>query len=128
VSEITTIIRDLEQQHRAIEKAVAALRAVSDSLDTFTVPSSTAAAPRKRQMTAQGRQRIIEATKRRWANKRAADAKAARKEAKNIAGKKSAPPAVKKSASKRGTAKKPKKRPTKAIVASVKPVSSEPSA
>lgn len=64
MSEIGKIISQLEQQRDAMDRAIAALREVEDQ----------GPKPVKRQMSAAGRRRIIEATKKRWAAKRAADA------------------------------------------------------
>jgi hypothetical protein len=71
-----SIIADLEQQKRAIERALEALRDVSGGGEGVTAPVSTkrASAPAKRKggLTAEGRRRLAEAMKRRWAVKRSA--------------------------------------------------------
>jgi hypothetical protein len=108
LADITGIIRDLEQQRNAIDTALSALRELTSSVTTASnagIGATPGDAPRKRQMSAAGRKRIAEATRRRWAEKRAAEKSVAF--AKNIAaakstGKKTA--AVKKTAASKKTA------------------------
>jgi hypothetical protein len=80
VRNIGQIISDLEQQRAAIDRAISALREVSEPARSTAGTSARAATkktPTKRHLSPEGRRRIIEATKRRWAAKRAADAAAA---------------------------------------------------
>ncbi len=72
------VIKGLEKQKTAIERALAALREV-DGTTAEGVPSTVAAVParrgrpkRKGGMTPEGRRRLSEALKKRWAVKRAA--------------------------------------------------------
>jgi hypothetical protein len=76
LNDISRIISELERQRVAIERAIAALRDVSmpaatPQATTTTTKKTAAPAKKKRQLSPEGRQRIIEATKRRWAAKRA---------------------------------------------------------
>jgi hypothetical protein len=82
MKDVSTIISDLEQQRAAIDRAIAALREVG----------GVAPAPRKvgrpvgsgkgvpkkktRRLSPEGRKRIIDALKKRWAEKKAAAKKA----------------------------------------------------
>jgi hypothetical protein len=69
------IIKRLEQQRVAIERALSALREVDGSFDTgaaVTVSAPVKKAKRKGGMTPEGRKRLSEALRRRWAAKRAA--------------------------------------------------------
>jgi hypothetical protein len=71
VNEISQIIRQLEQQRTAIERALTALRDFSGG----SAPQSAAGRPaggpgrkpRKRRLSPEGRARIAEAARRRWA-------------------------------------------------------------
>lgn len=79
MNEIGTIIKQLEEQKAAIERAISALSdiskmtpmkaAVSPKTVVASVAASTssAAAPKKRHMSAEGRKRIADAARRRWA-------------------------------------------------------------
>jgi hypothetical protein len=77
LNDINRIISELERQRVAIERAISALRDVSvPAAATAQAPTSAtkktaAPAKKKRQLSPEGRQRIIDATKRRWAAKRA---------------------------------------------------------
>jgi hypothetical protein len=78
------IITQLEQQKTAIERALAALREVDglspDSATPAPPPAKAATkAKRKGGMTPEGRARLSEALRRRWAAKRAAKATASKK-------------------------------------------------
>ena len=77
---IKDVIKQLEQQRTAIERALNALRDV-DGTNAAVVPAgspATSAAPatrkarRKGGMTSEGRRRLSEALRARWAAKRAA--------------------------------------------------------
>jgi hypothetical protein len=76
LTDVTSIISDLERQRNAIDRAISALREVAGSNEKRrSAPAratSTRAANKKRELSPEGRQRIIEATKKRWAAKRAA--------------------------------------------------------
>ena len=75
MNDINRIISELERQRVAIERAISALRDVSTPAAPAQAPASAkktaAPAKKKRQLSPEGRQRIIDATKRRWAAKRA---------------------------------------------------------
>jgi hypothetical protein len=71
------IIKNLEQQRTAIDRALAALREIDGTGFEAAPPASPAAAPsgrrtakRKGGMTPEGRRRLSEALKARWAAKR----------------------------------------------------------
>jgi hypothetical protein len=68
------IIDSLERQKTAIENALAALRGIEEVGQRNTTSTSSrgrGAAKRKGGMTPEGRRRLAEAMKRRWAAKRA---------------------------------------------------------
>jgi hypothetical protein len=72
---LNEVIKKLEQQRTGIERALAALREIEG---TATVPAAAAPAPgrtrkarRKGGMTPEGRRRLSEALKARWAAKKA---------------------------------------------------------
>ena len=77
------IINDLERRRDAITRAIDALRGLGGT----TAPSQSAPGkpgkkrgrPRKRKLSAEGRAKIIEAAKKRWARVNAEKAKAAAK-------------------------------------------------
>ena len=82
MNDLSKIISQLEHQKSSIERALSALREIG------SVRAAGPGAPaggrkrgrrKKRHLSPEGRQRIIEATKKRWAAKRAADAAAAKK-------------------------------------------------
>jgi hypothetical protein len=85
--DFSSIITELEQQLGAIDRALAALREISGPAPrrpgrprkdgSADVPAATEAAPKKRVLSPEGRRRIIAATKRRWAEKRAQEAQEA---------------------------------------------------
>jgi hypothetical protein len=81
LKDIDEIISDLEQKRQAIQRALAALREITDSsATTRSMEMSNSTGPRKRhRLSAAGRRAISEATKRRWALKRAAESAAAPK-------------------------------------------------
>jgi hypothetical protein len=82
---IKEIIDSLERQKSAIENALSALRGIQESGQSVAPasPRGRAAAKRKGGMTPDGRRRLAEAMKRRWAVKRAGSQvkKSARKRA-----------------------------------------------
>jgi hypothetical protein len=76
------VIRQLEQQGKAIETALAALREVADAgTDERSAPEPSVVkrgrpAKRKGGMSPEGKQRLIAALKKRWAAKKAAQSSA----------------------------------------------------
>ena len=80
MTDLTRIIQELEEQRDAIDRALTALREVGGTGRAATKSAATTVgAPRKRQMSAAGRKAISDATRQRWAAKRAAEAAAATK-------------------------------------------------
>jgi hypothetical protein len=78
---LTEIMSKLEQQKGAIERALSALRDVDGSsmvseVPVASKPAAKTRAKRKGGMTAEGRKRLSEALKQRWAAKRASAAAA----------------------------------------------------
>ena len=74
MTDLSSIISELEQQRDAIERALAALRDVGGSSRITSNATAQSSTPRKRQMSEAGRKRIAEATRQRWAAKRALQA------------------------------------------------------
>jgi hypothetical protein len=75
VDEITRIIERLERQRAAIDRALDALRDVAT--DTASRPARRSPATkksRKRRLSPEGRARIAEAARKRWAERRAGQA------------------------------------------------------
>jgi hypothetical protein len=72
VNDVENIISKLEKQRSAIDRAISALREITGS--PATGPDVAKDKTKKRHLSPEGRRRIIEATKRRWAAKRAAQA------------------------------------------------------
>jgi hypothetical protein len=72
---IQEVIKKLEQQRIAIERALAALREVDAEAESSETAETVTAAPRKATkkggMTPAGRRRLSEALKRRWAARKA---------------------------------------------------------
>ena len=70
------VIKELEHQQKAIERALAALREVDgtavEGAPLAAVPARRGRPVRKGGMTPEGRRRLSEALKKRWAVKRAA--------------------------------------------------------
>lgn len=89
MTDVASIISELEQQRSAIDRAIAALREIGGTTNQAVMPAAAKSTGKKRQMSAQGRRNIAEATRKRWALRREAEAAAA------------ASPATKKSARKR---------------------------
>jgi hypothetical protein len=91
VNEVKSIISQLERQKSAIDRAIGALREVTGA--GLVQPTVTGApqkrARKKRRLSPEGRQRIIDAAKRRWAMKKAGQASGA-KQAKKATKKKGA--------------------------------------
>ncbi len=80
MNELDNILKQLEQQRAAIDKALEALRGLSQGQASVVKkgrgrPKRTAPAEKKRVVTAEGRQRQIEAMRKYWAAKRAAEGK-----------------------------------------------------
>ena len=77
---VEQIISELEQQREAIERAISALRQVEGTPATGGPLKRRGRPPgQKGHMSPEGRARIAEATRKRWADKRAAEAAAAKK-------------------------------------------------
>jgi hypothetical protein len=76
VNEIARIIAQLEQQRGTIDRAISALREVAGPGPAVgsSVNGAKPAEPKKRRLSAAGRRRIAAAARKRWAEKRAADA------------------------------------------------------
>jgi hypothetical protein len=71
VTHIGNIIAQLEQERTAIDRALSALREIGGSR---TSPPIVSKARRRRgRLSAEGRQRIADAARKRWALKRAAE-------------------------------------------------------
>ena len=76
MNDLKSIIAQLEQQRAAIDRALSALREISGSGNRPAERSAAAGITKvrkKRRLTPEGRERIAEATRRRWAAKRAAE-------------------------------------------------------
>jgi len=82
VNNVENAISQLEKQRSAIDRALSALREVTGSASARTdvngIPQSKR---KKRQLSPEGRRRIIEAIKRRWAAQRKGQAGASKKAA-----------------------------------------------
>jgi len=72
VAALKDIIRRLERQQKAVERALTALREVSGMDEIATRSTATPSSARKRGMTPEGRRRLALLMKRRWAAKRTA--------------------------------------------------------
>jgi hypothetical protein len=73
LSHIANAISELEHQKDAIDRALSALRAIGTSEAKPGATNNSAGMSRgKRRLSAEGRRNIIAATKKRWAEKRAA--------------------------------------------------------
>jgi hypothetical protein len=72
LKDIETIIADLEQQRSAIDRAISALREVTGVRASTKQAAPPRRGAKKRQLSPEGRARIAEATRRRWAAQRAA--------------------------------------------------------
>jgi hypothetical protein len=82
VNNVENVISQLEEQRSAIDRAISVLREVNGSSVTTTGAHSIAQGKTgKRRLSPEGRRRIIEATKKRWAAKRLAEAGTATKPA-----------------------------------------------
>jgi len=98
VNNVENVISQLETQRSAIDRALEALREVAGKGHVAITPGSNGQR-RKRHLSPEGRRRIIEATKRRWAAKRAGTASRAagpRRGAMSAAGRKRLALAMKK--------------------------------
>lgn len=118
---LNEVIKKLEQQRAGIERALAALREIEGPVAPATAAAPGPGRPRKARrkggMTAEGRRRLSEALKARWAAKRAASgvpaapAKAKRKGGMTPEGRKRLSEALKKRwAAKRAASAVPAKR------------------
>jgi hypothetical protein len=92
MDEIKSIIDRLERQGKAIEKAIAALRELDGQDSPVITVASTPVAPvteslpgRKGNISEDGRRRISEALKARWAAKRAAAASSKKRGLRKVA-------------------------------------------
>ena len=72
MNDVENVISQLEKQRSAIDRAISALREITGS--PTTGPDVAESKTTKRHLSPEGRKRIIEATKRRWAAKRTAQA------------------------------------------------------
>ena len=73
MSQIASAISELERQREAIDRALSALRAIGTSGPKLGSANNSAGVSRgKRRLSAEGRSNIIAATKKRWAEKHAA--------------------------------------------------------
>ena len=72
MTEIGKIIAQLEREKAVIERALTALREIGGGK---AAPASGRQGRRRGRLSAEGRRRIAEAARKRWAAKRAADAK-----------------------------------------------------
>ena len=72
MNDVENLISKLETQRSVIDRAISALREITGS--PTTGPDVAESKTKKRHLSPEGRRRIIEATKRRWAAKRAAQA------------------------------------------------------
>lgn len=78
-SGISDVIRKLEEQKAAIEKALSALHDLDGSTAGAAAPARRGRPPRRKGgMTAEGRRRLSESLKARWAAKRTGAAKPAK--------------------------------------------------
>ena len=69
MNDIDNVISRLEKQRSAIDRALLELREISGP-DTSNAQPASQSKSRKRHLSPEGRRRIIEATKRRWAAKK----------------------------------------------------------
>lgn len=69
---ILEIIRQLEQQRSAIERALEALREVGGSRNAKPTSPAVVSGTKKRRLSPAGRRRIAEAARKRWAAVKAA--------------------------------------------------------
>ena len=73
MNDVENVISQLEKQRSAIDRAISALREITGSPATGPDRHGiTQRKTKKRHLSPEGRRRIIEATKRRWAAKRTA--------------------------------------------------------
>jgi len=77
VSDISNVIARLEKQRSNIDNAISALRNLEGNQPA--APKVGVAPQKRRRMSAEARKRISEAVRKRWADKKAADAKKAKK-------------------------------------------------
>ena len=82
MNDIDNVISRLEKQRSAIDRALLALREISVSgPNTANAQPVSQSKSRKRRLSPEGRRRIIEATKRRWAAKKTGGTRTAPKRA-----------------------------------------------
>ena len=70
MNNVENVISQLETQRSAIDRAISALREVAGKSPLATMPGNNGQR-RKRHLSPEGRRRIVEATKKRWAAQRA---------------------------------------------------------
>ena len=71
---VVNFIDQLEKQRSAIDRAISALREIAEPNSTTSTAPAHEPTRRVRRLSPEGRRRIIAATKKRWAAKRAAEA------------------------------------------------------
>jgi hypothetical protein len=71
MNDVEKIIAQLEKKRAGIDRAIAALREVSDSGLAGRPEPSAREAPRRSRLSAAGRKRIAEAARKRWAAQKA---------------------------------------------------------
>ena len=74
MTDIGTMISQLERQRSAIDRAISALRDVDAGKLQTASAARVASRPVKNRLSEEGRRRIAEATRKRWALRRAAQA------------------------------------------------------
>jgi hypothetical protein len=86
LNDIERVISRLENQRASIDRALSALRELDPAKPAVVVAAASVAVPskpgpkpavkkrKKSRLSAEGRQRIIDAAKKRWAEKKAAEA------------------------------------------------------
>jgi hypothetical protein len=67
---IESILSELKSERRRIDEAIAALEGVTRPVPSTPAPAAKPIKRRRRKLTAEGRQRLSEAKKAWWANKK----------------------------------------------------------
>jgi hypothetical protein len=108
-ADIEKTISDLERQREVIDRALSALREITGSAHTVAKRSPAASVKKgaKRRISPEGRARIAEAQRQRWAAKHAAEASPASKKAGTGSGMSRKQPKAKKAARKKRTGSQP---------------------
>jgi hypothetical protein len=81
VNKVGNMIDQLEKQRSAIDRALSALREIAEPSGRTPIAAAGDHRQTGRHLSPEGRRRIIAATKRRWAAKRAAEAAPGRSQA-----------------------------------------------